>query len=83
MAYHHTRPFWSVHVVVVPCRHIPSLIDPAGIDEALVRELLGVVQQVATEVERDHGAAAVLTNVGAYQDSKHLHIHVSSGAPTG
>jgi hypothetical protein len=24
-------------------------------------------------------AAAVLTNLGAYQDSKHLHIHVHSG----
>lgn len=45
-----------------------------------MRALLTVVQSVASAVEREHGAAAVLTNLGAYQDSKHLHIHVHSGA---
>ncbi|MGH3332937.1 MAG: HIT family protein [Nocardioidaceae bacterium] len=79
LAYHHTRPFWEVHIVVVPKRHIASLTDPVGADDALVRELLTVVKDVATTVEAEYGAARVLTNVGAYQDSKHLHIHVSSG----
>ena len=79
LAYHHTRPFWQVHIVVVPKRHVPSLTDPAGADDALVRELLTVVQDVAASVEASHGAARVLTNLGRYQDSKHLHIHVSSG----
>jgi histidine triad (HIT) family protein len=80
LAYHHTRPFWEVHVVVVPKVHVPSLIDPAGADDALVRELLTVVREVAVSVEERHGAARVLTNVGRYQDSRHLHVHVSSGA---
>lgn len=25
LAYHHTRPYWSVHIVVVPKSHIASL----------------------------------------------------------
>lgn len=25
LAYHHTRPYWDVHIVVVPKRHIDSL----------------------------------------------------------
>jgi len=79
LAYRHTRPFWEVHVVLVPKRHVASLTDTAGADEALVRELLTVVRDVAGDVEAEHGAARVLTNLGAYQDSKHLHIHVSSG----
>jgi histidine triad (HIT) family protein len=79
LAFHHTRPFWPVHIVVVPKRHVPSLTDPAGADDALVRELLMVVQDVARDVEAAHGAARVLTNLGTYQDSKHLHLHVSSG----
>jgi histidine triad (HIT) family protein len=81
LAYHHTRPHWPVHIVVVPKTHVPSLTDLAGADEALLRELLIVVQGVAATVERDQGAAAVLTNLGRYQDSKHLHVHVSSGDP--
>jgi len=79
LAFHHTRPFWAVHIVAVPKRHIGSLTTVCAEDEADVRELLRVVQAVARDVEREHGAAAVLTNLGAYQDSKHLHVHIHSG----
>ncbi|MGP5006247.1 HIT family protein [Brachybacterium tyrofermentans] len=80
LAFHHTRPFWDVHIVVVPTRHIASLTTAGPKDEADLRALLSVVQQIARDVEQEHGAAAVLTNLGAYQDSKHLHVHVHSGA---
>lgn len=68
--------------MVVPQRHLASLtsLAPEDEDEADVRALLAVVQRVAREVETTYGAAAVLTNLGTYQDSKHLHVHVSSGA---
>ena len=81
LAYHHTRPFWPVHVVVIPKRHVPSLTDLGDADEELLHALLAVVRVVAAEVEREHGAARVLTNLGEYQDSKHLHFHVNSGDP--
>jgi histidine triad (HIT) family protein len=81
LAYHHTRPFWPVHIVVVPKSHVPSLTDLGGHGEALLHEVLAVVRQVAATVERQHGAARVLTNLGRYQDSKHLHFHVNSGEP--
>ena len=32
LAYHHTRPFWPVHIVVIPKRHISSLLT---IEEAM------------------------------------------------
>lgn len=79
LAYHHTRPFWRHHVVVVPTRHIDSLTTLVASDEDVVRELLAVVQEVARRAEVEHGEAAVLTNLGRYQDSRHLHVHVHSG----
>ena len=42
-----------------------------------------MAQQIAAQVEREQGAARVLTNLGSYQDSKHLHVHVSSGDELG
>lgn len=81
LAYHHTRPFWPVHVVVIPKRHVPSLTDLGDGGETLLHRLLAVVREVAASVEREHGAARVLTNLGRYQDSKHLHFHVNSGEP--
>jgi histidine triad (HIT) family protein len=81
LAFHHTRPFWPIHLVVVPKRHLGSLLTVTAEDEDDVRALLAVVQRVAREVEASHGAAAVLTNLGRYQDSKHLHVHVYAGEP--
>lgn len=83
LAFHHTRPFWTTHIVVVPKRHIPSFTDIGADDTTDLIRLLGVVQQVARAVEQRHGAAAVLTNLGDYQDSKHLHVHVHSGPRIG
>jgi histidine triad (HIT) family protein len=79
LAFHHTRPFWSTHIVVVPKRHIASFTTLTAGDEDDVRALLDVVQRIARQVEVAEGAAAVLTNLGAYQDSKHLHVHIHSG----
>jgi len=79
LAYHHTRPFWPAHIVVIPKRHIASLLTLEKSDNALLLELLSVVREVAKEVLAAHGACRVLTNLGKYQDSKHLHWHVSAG----
>ncbi|MEM7305189.1 MAG: HIT domain-containing protein [Planctomycetota bacterium] len=81
LAYHHTRPHWPVHIVVIPKVHVPSLTNLGEAGEALLPALLAVVRRVAAEVEAEHGAARVLTNLGRYQDSKHLHFHVCSGEP--
>jgi histidine triad (HIT) family protein len=79
LAFHHTRPFWRTHIVIVPKRHIASLTTVTEDDAPLMRRLFAVVQSIAHDVEEATGAAAVLTNLGRYQDSKHLHVHVHSG----
>ena len=77
LAYYHTRPFWETHIVVIPKTHVASLLTA---DNDLIVELMDAVKRVALEVLEEKGAARVLTNLGDYQDSKHLHFHVSSGA---
>lgn len=81
LAFHHTKPSWPVHIVVIPKAHVPSLTNLGGLDEAVLHGLLSVVRQVAARVEAEHGACRVLTNLGRYQDSRHLHFHVNSGDP--
>ena len=76
LAYYHTRPFWETHIVVIPKTHVASLLS---VENDLLIEVLEVVKRVATMVVAEKGAARVLTNLGEYQDSKHLHFHVNSG----
>jgi len=81
LAFYHTRPFYPVHVVVIPKRHVDSLLSLKKEDDGLLIELLEIVKQVAAQVLAQQGACRVLTNLGEYQDSKHLHWHVSAGQP--
>lgn len=81
LAFHHTRPFYLVHVVVIPKRHVSSLLTLGAEDNDLLLELVGVIKQVAAQIMEAHGACRVITNLGEYQESKHLHWHVVCGRP--
>lgn len=79
LAFYHTRPFWETHVVVIPKKHVSSLLTLEKSDAALLLEIFELIKQVAETIVKQKGAARVLTNLGDYQDSKHLHFHVYSG----
>lgn len=79
LAYYHTRPFYQVHIVAIPKKHIPSLTNIDDSDQGILFELIEVIQKVAAEVEEKYGACRVITNLGDYQESKHLHWHIVSG----
>ena len=83
LAFHHTRPYWPIHIVVVPKSHVPSLTDLGAHSVDILSNVMEVVRQVAASIEQDHGACRVLTNLGKYQDSKHLHFHVAYGEAYG
>src|SRR4029079_1327730 len=78
LAYRHTRPFWETHIVVIPKRHIPSLLALDDTHREIFLELFEVIKKIAAQVNAEKGAARVLTNLGEYQESKHLHFHVNS-----
>ena len=83
LAFHHTKPFWPVHIVVVPKKHMPSLTNLGGHPIELLHFVLEVVREIAKNIEEEHGACQIVTNLGEYQDSKHLHFHVASGKSYG
>ncbi len=80
LAYHHTKPFYDHHIVVIPKIHISSLIsDEADNTGQLLLEMLEVIKKIAAEMVEKTGASKIITNLGEYQDTKHLHWHVVSG----
>lgn len=81
LAFHHGRPSWPVHIVVVPKKHISSFTTLSAKDTPILLEIVEVLKTLAAKVEKEHGAARILTNLGKYQDSKHLHFHINSGKP--
>jgi len=78
LAFHHTMPSYAAaHVVVIPKVHITSLLSEDA--PAVLPEIMAVVRAIAADVVDEFGACRVVTNLGEYQDSKHMHWHVVSG----
>lgn len=80
LAYHHTRPYYKHHIVVIPKIHIQSFIsqEEANNDELLL-EIMRVIKKVAADMVVQTGSSKIVTNLGTFQDSKHQHWHVVSG----
>jgi len=76
LAFHHTKPSYKSHIVVIPKKHILSLITFESNENDLLLEMFAVIKTVAEQTVNAHGACRVITNLGEYQDSKHLHWHV-------
>lgn len=78
LSFYHTKPSFKEHIVVIPKKHIDSLLTLELLERELILEIVDVVKRVSKMLVEKTGKARVATNMGEYQDSKHLHFHVFS-----
>ena len=81
LAFNDVRPQAPVHVLLIPKKHIKSLLDLEAEDTALAGRLLYKAQELAREQGcGDKGARFVINakNHGG-QTVDHLHIHILGG----
>lgn len=78
-AFHHTNPLWENHVVLLPKKHIESLLTLEEADNELLLELIRTAKMIGADFMRLGGGCRVYTNLGDYQSEKHLHWHIGSG----
>lgn len=76
LAFHHPRPQSSIHVVVIPKAHIPSLLDEKAVDGVLLTSILKAIQATARELQLDQTGFYVRTNAAAPGVTPHWHLHV-------
>ena len=75
LAFHHPKPAYPLHVVLVPKQAVSSLmeLDPSS---AFVSDLFASVQSLVGELQLP--AYRLIVNGGEYQDFPHLHFHLVS-----
>lgn len=78
MAFHHTKPYWEHHVVIIPKAHIDSLSSYPNTAE-LNKDFFEAISLVTKMFEDKYGGCRISSNVGNYQTSKHLHWYVHTG----
>ena len=79
LAFHHTQPYWPIHIVIVPKRHIVSLAALEEGDLDITQEMLTVAADLCRKVTDEHGGCRLSTNCGDHQSTKHLHFYLHSG----
>jgi histidine triad (HIT) family protein len=79
LAFYHTRPYYEVHLIVIPKKHILSFLTVTNEEAEILDDVLQVIRQVASKLENEHGACTISTNIGTYQSNKHMHWHVHYG----
>jgi histidine triad (HIT) family protein len=81
VAFKDIRPVAPVHVLIIPRKHIVTILDFEPDDDALI----GSVFRVAARLAREHGLAQsgfrVVVNAGpdAGQSVFHVHYHLLGG----
>jgi histidine triad (HIT) family protein len=80
IAFHDIHPKAAVHLLIVPRRHIVSLISAAPGDEALLGKMLLLAPKLARDLGATDGFRLVANNgPGGGQEVFHLHFHVLGG----
>ena len=78
MAFHHTKPYWERHIVIIPKTHIDGLSNYQN-DVMTNKDFFEAIQIITKMLEDKYGGCRVCSNVGNYQTTKHLHWYVHQG----
>lgn len=81
VAFHHPRPSYAVHVLIVPKRGITGVRAIGVGDGPLLVEVVAAARAVARRLDLERHGYRLVVNGGAYQDVCQLHFHlISDGA---
>ena len=72
--------YWEVHVVIIPKKWYPTLLDIGLGDAHIWHHLLGGIQKVALHLGLYEKGFIIRAGVlPPYQHTEHVHIHILSG----
>src|SRR5688572_33338051 len=81
MAFHHPKPAYKFHVLLVPKKSLASLKDIDSNNMTFLSDLFATVQSLVDEFQL--AAYRLIVNGGEYQDFPQLHFHLTSDVETG
>ena len=80
VAFNDINPQAPVHIIIIPRKHIPRVMDLEENDAALIGKLFIVAKKLAKEKEIEDGYRLVINcNPGAGQSVFHIHLHLLGG----
>ena len=85
VAFHDVRPQAPVHVLVVPRRHVTSLLDLEPNDDAVLGAMVRKARDLARELGLGERGFRLVLNCGddAGYSVYHIHLHLLGGRALG
>ncbi len=85
IAFRDVNPQAPIHILVIPKKHISSLVDLKEEDEVVVGRIYTVINKIAQQEGIDKKGFRVIVNCGedGGQEVKHLHFHILGGKKLG
>jgi len=79
MAFHHPKPSYPFHVLLLPKKAVKTLMEFDSNDSAFLTDLYATVQSLVEEFHLE--AYRLIVNGGEYQEFPQLHFHLVSPSP--
>jgi histidine triad (HIT) family protein len=80
VAFNDINPQAPVHIIIIPRKHIPRIMDLKENDALLIGKLFIVAKNLAREKDIEDGYRLVINcNPGAGQSVFHIHLHLLGG----
>ena len=85
LAFKDINPAAPIHILVIPKKHIASLVDMKEGDEILISKIYTVINKIAQDIGIDKKGFRVIVNCGedGGQEVAHLHFHLLAGKKLG
>ena len=85
IAFRDVNPVAPVHILVIPKKHIESVIELKEEDELLIGKIYTVINKIVKQEQIDQKGFRAIVNCGedGGQEVKHLHYHILGGKKFG
>ena len=85
LAFKDIHPAAPIHILVIPKKHIATLMQVTQEDSNLMDKILEVIQKVAKQLEIEEKGFRLIANCGpdSGQEVMHIHFHLLAGRKMG
>ena len=85
IAFHDVNPAAPIHILVIPKKHIETLLDVSEEDSNLIAYIFQIINKIAKQEGFAEKGFRVISNCGedSGQEVKHINFHVLAGKKLG
>jgi histidine triad (HIT) family protein len=82
IAFRDRNPIAPVHILLIPKRHIESVVDISEADALLMGRIIYAAKKIAEDLKISEKGYKLLFRVGKHggQEVEHIHLHLLGGA---